>query len=417
MKNNYYGFLEQKNIRSISKAEEELSKEITYSCIKINGENKEVTASKAEYIYMLAINGFTPRETKSENGKTMYIMKKGKSEFKTIKILADYAKYLITNDFFDTDEDDENDEISNDGGTADEIIPTDENKDEIKEDYNDSNESDTENEDDENNNDSDEDSEDDCADDEADNSNEADEENGIEDETDNIGNDGDETADSDLKAKNKKDNSAKISAKKDFEVKLMEEAAKYPDNEKAALLKKIFEAEAGVFDEHTKELLVLIDNFDKLEYKNALIDRLWNGNTVSRKVFECITGLELPITNKDIGKYFAALSTADFKKMSEYKPVTAAEHAKEKTFYIKGNKGFEKVQGYEYSTDGLELFIRYTQTEVVISDVKTGVMLAKGTNEAEAKDKLRSSIDKLGIDKIKSALANQEKVPTGKSKK
>jgi len=376
MKNNYYGFLEQKNIRSVSKAEEELSKEITYSCLKINGEDKEVTASKAEYIYMLAINGFTPRETKSENGKTMYIMKKGKSEFKTIKILADYAKYLIANNFFDTNEDDESDEISNDGGMADEIIPTDEDKDEAD-----------------------------------------DEENGSEDKTDNSGNEEEESADNDLKAKNKKDNAAKISAKKDFEVKLMEEAAKYPDNEKAALLKKIFEAEAGVFDEHTKELLVLIDNFDEPEYKNALIDRLWNGNTISRKVFECITGLELPITNKDIGKYFAALSTADFKKMTEYKPVTAAEHAKEKTFYIKGNKGFEKVQGYEYSSDGLELFIRYTQTEVVISDVKTGVMLAKGTNEAEAKDKLRSSIDKLGIDKIKAALANQEKVPMGKSKK
>ncbi|MBR1738382.1 MAG: hypothetical protein IJ736_15490, partial [Firmicutes bacterium] len=213
------------------------------------------------------------------------------------------------------------------------------------------------------------------------------------------------------KKEQKKSNAEKISQKKDFKVWLAEEAEKYNDKKNLSLLKKVFESENGVYDQHSKELLVLIDNFDNEECKKELIDRLWNGNTASRKVFECISGLELPITNLEIGKYFAGIVKADFKASKAYTPVTAAENSKEGTFYIKTGEKFEKVTGYAYSEEDLKMFIRYTENEVVISDVRTGALLSKGTNEEEAKENLRKVIDKVGIDKMKKKLESLESNP------
>ena len=394
----YFGFLEDKKAKG--KYREELGREITYNTAKINGKNEEIEATNADYVYVLAANGFHGSESKSDKGKPIYLIVKGRNKIKVLRSMYEYAKYLIDNGIIEEDSD-AADEVET--GIEDNAAPNDN---DISDETNDGdapNEDDSESEL--------ENSAEDDSEDNVDEPSESGKKKESKDEDTATGDTEEDKAAKEKKEQQKKNNAEKISQKKDFKVWLAEEADKYDDKKKLSLLQKVFEAENGAYDEHSKELLVLIDNFDNEDCKKELIDRLWNGNTASRKVFECISGLELPITNLEIGKYFAGIVKADFKASKAYTPVTAAENLKEGTFYIRTGEKFEKVTGYAYSGEELEMFIRYTENEVVISDVRTGALLSKGTNEEEAKENLRKVIDKVWIDKMKKKLESLESNP------
>lgn len=199
--------------------------------------------------------------------------------------------------------------------------------------------------------------------------------------------------------------------KNEFDLWLMKESEKYCNEEYEKIMKEVFENELGEFDSSNKSLLVLIENIDEPLCKKELKNRLWNSNISSRKIFELITGLELPTTNLDTNRYLDLLTHKDFRKPKEYEPLKAANHSQEKTFYIKTDDDFIKVEGYEYPHPKLDLFIRYSPNEVVISDIRSGLRLVSGTNEAEATKKLEEKLDETGVDKVIEALSSLQANP------
>ena len=67
-------------------------------------------------------------------------------------------------------------------------------------------------------------------------------------------------------------------------------------------------------------ILTLIDNIDNDLCKDTLMNWLHNGNRASIKVFECITGLKLPKSNKERREYLRGLSKSNYIESVEFKP-------------------------------------------------------------------------------------------------
>lgn len=199
----------------------------------------------------------------------------------------------------------------------------------------------------------------------------------------------------------------------EFEKWLVTQAKFYSNHVLEELLEKIFKTEYGTYDSYAKSLLVLIDNIDNNICKNKLITKLYGGNIANRRTFECVTGLTLPKTDKDIKLYLQTRTKDDFKEMKEYNPIdfkvkNNSSDSNEKIFQIKDKTGFIDVKGYPYNEYELEMFFRYSEDKVIISEVKTGIKLSEGTNENEAKLNLKNKIDSKGIDKLKEMLSKQE---------
>lgn len=391
----YNGFLKTKSGKGVKKTREDLEKIITYNESALGGSDKEVNISTSEFVILFLKNGYKAVEddviTYSEKtGKpnkphTQYRFEKEDNKIVVEKSAFEYYKFLIDNNVLDDSNEiynssniSENIEQDNmakkENKSVSELVDQQTNKIEV---IDNDKETKTKNADE----------------------SQDDKDKKINSDTDKMDN-----------TINYNHSQDKSKDKNSFEIWLLKETELYPDNDSVNLLKEIFEKENGVYDSKTKELLVLIENFDDTLCKERLIEKLWSGNTANRKVFEHITGLELPITNLDLKKYFQFLTKFDFKGRKKYIPISKNNHQQEKEFYIKSKsgKGFDKVKGYDYSVDGLNLFIRYSDTEVIISDVKTGVQMTKGTNEKEAKDKLKSVIDEKSIEVIKEMLEKRE---------
>lgn len=161
-------------------------------------------------------------------------------------------------------------------------------------------------------------------------------------------------------------------------------------------------------------LLVCINHFDNVICKNEIISRLHNDNIASIKTFECITGLKLPKGYKDRIEYLNSITSRDFIGMIEYKERKKAEQKEVITeeFYISEANGKEmhwkKVIAEPYNEYGLNMFIRIVNGRVLISEVKTGLLITDGKNRTEAKQKLDDFINREGSEKITELLKQKQ---------
>lgn len=77
-------------------------------------------------------------------------------------------------------------------------------------------------------------------------------------------------------------------------------------------IKAIYESKGIGWQNHMIKLLVMIDNFDRVDCRQELKDWLHHYNVASIKSFETITGVKLGKTDKEIQAKLSRISKADF---------------------------------------------------------------------------------------------------------
>lgn len=131
---------------------------------------------------------------------------------------------------------------------------------------------------------------------------------------------------------------------------------------------------------YCEELIALIKNFDFPACGERVISILHNDNKASIKVFECMTGLELPKSYKKRTEYLRGISVSDFKGARTYKPEAAKEN--EEIFYISMFcGGWNGVRAEPVSKYGLDMFIFEDKRGWNLSEAKSGLNILKGENK------------------------------------
>jgi len=195
--------------------------------------------------------------------------------------------------------------------------------------------------------------------------------------------------------------------KQEFDNWLNEQAENYSDNVKLDLAKIIFLDKQGSYNElYLCKLLVLIDNIDNPMCKHQLISWLHNDNTTSKKLFYHITGVKLPPINKGTVEILDELTLSDYQGMILYKkrkPNTNKEIITD-TFYRLVKKypdyHFEVAIGESISKYGLDMFIIQNNGKYQILESRSGALFATENTKTELMSKLKSLIDRYGIDHI-----------------
>lgn len=181
------------------------------------------------------------------------------------------------------------------------------------------------------------------------------------------------------------------------------------------IVSKIFFDIYGEENDWNYSLIPLIHHFDLQYCKDKIKSRLTNDNKASIKIFECITGLELPKTYKTRLEYLDTISSADFKGVKEYKPrkkVNKKETILE-DFYISKDVGngkteWVKVQAEGFTKYGIDFFIRKYREVWSISVTSVGMLIVDGKTKAEAMDKLKNIINARGIENVKQLIKETE---------
>ncbi|HCF38654.1 MAG TPA: hypothetical protein DER56_06275 [Thermosipho africanus] len=102
--------------------------------------------------------------------------------------------------------------------------------------------------------------------------------------------------------------------KEEFETWWQTEAIKKIENncKDIETIKSIYESKGIRWQNYTVKLLVMIDNFDRVDCRQELKDWLHHYNVASIKSFETITGVKLGKTDKEIQAKLSRISKADF---------------------------------------------------------------------------------------------------------
>ena len=193
-----------------------------------------------------------------------------------------------------------------------------------------------------------------------------------------------------------------------FEEWLNEKVANYQDEEKIKLMSEIFSDMFGNHNVNNKmiETLVLIENIDNPLCKEKLKKIVITSNPATMKVFTCLTGIKLPKSNKGISELIDSISSADFKDPIPYKKRKAKSEPKRETFWILKRTDYDKnefmkVIGEPLNKYGLKLFIHSNGSLICISSADCGQKLVDGQTKTEVMNKLKTFVDKIGVDKIK----------------
>lgn len=197
-------------------------------------------------------------------------------------------------------------------------------------------------------------------------------------------------------------------AKEDAECERMQriiaEESQYISEEEKAIVESVFLSIYGQSNNWNYSLVALIHNFDDKYCKEEVIARLHNDNKASIKIFECITGLNLPKSYKERKAYLEGLTKEDFQEMVQYKPRKKAEHTEEKEvqkeeFYtLMGDNSWRKVIAEPITKYGMELFIHFENGIWKVSHAEVGMSLASGKTKTECMQKLKELVDNKGMD-------------------
>lgn len=203
--------------------------------------------------------------------------------------------------------------------------------------------------------------------------------------------------------------------KEEFKIWLAEASKMYSGTTRGNLVERIYLDVYGEFRFPLRafELLVCIDNIEKVLCREELQARLHTGNRASRKVFQCVTGLKLPNTNRDTMAFLDSVQKSDYQDAVEYKtrkkPEKQPEAEKEK-FYVlmgteKGEREYVPAMGSKIEKHGVEMFIHETPDgKIAISSIKCGLRMATGKSKTEAIKEMKELFKKMDIDTINSRI-------------
>ncbi|BAO04961.1 uncharacterized protein CBO05P1_242 [Clostridium botulinum B str. Osaka05] len=202
--------------------------------------------------------------------------------------------------------------------------------------------------------------------------------------------------------------------KQEFKKWIMKEIENYNNIDKLNLAKEIFSHENGRYLESVlKKLLIFIENINNPLCKEELISWLHIGNKASKKVFYHITGIKLPITNKETTSLLEKLNSNDYIGMIEYKPRKTPQQQKElKTFYKMiriPEPHFEESLGEELKKYGLTMYLTKTNNNYSLTEVKSGCDITGGKTKIETLNNLKNFVNKYGIDRVKNMIEEQIK--------
>lgn len=192
--------------------------------------------------------------------------------------------------------------------------------------------------------------------------------------------------------------------KVEFENWLLNESKTYNDIEKIELAKNIYMDIISQYDfNYIKKVLTLIDNYNKEECKQYLIENILHlHNKASRKVFECITGIKLPKTQKSTIELLNNITSKDFTKPIEYNKKIVKEKVLSK--FYKRNFMTGEVVNSEGERIELKNFILFAVKENGIYnfyELKSGMRLTQGTsNKAESIKNINSRLNDIMIEKL-----------------
>lgn len=190
---------------------------------------------------------------------------------------------------------------------------------------------------------------------------------------------------------------------------LQDQAENYSDDEKISITKEIFLNEVGSFNIRQVQLLVLIDNFDNPKCKDQLKEWLSYYNKASLKTFFHITGIKLGTTDKAIQEKLNSITSKDFQGLIPYvkKEKVEQQEVQKEVFYEMiriPEPHFEEVLGEPFKKYGFEMFIKESNGKYTISEARTGVLFVSGNSKKELMENLKSAVDRMGINNIKSQL-------------
>ena len=145
---------------------------------------------------------------------------------------------------------------------------------------------------------------------------------------------------------------------------------------------------------------------DKPRCKTELKDWLHLHNKASIKTFECITGIKLGSTEKEIRATLDSITQADYKPMQEFKARKKHEQnqREEETFYILYDNHYLECYGIPFSKYELDLFIREHDNKMIISEARTGLMMSTGKTKAEAMEQLDQTMTNFTTEKVNQLL-------------
>lgn len=196
----------------------------------------------------------------------------------------------------------------------------------------------------------------------------------------------------------------------DFKIWLEEESKKYDNEKNIALAKKIYLEYIGQSNnDMINRILTLIDNMDNIHCKDTLINWLHNDNKASIKVFECITGLKLPKTNKERREYLRGLSKSDYKESIEFTPRNKATEKELIEFKIRVGNDISIARGEKLNNKyGLNLYIQYSNDGYAITEGSTGMLLVhfKPTKK-ELMEAYSEALNDSKIDRLRGIIKTQ----------
>lgn len=190
---------------------------------------------------------------------------------------------------------------------------------------------------------------------------------------------------------------------------LDDKALTYPLNKRAKLQDQIFMDIYGETQPFNRRSLVLIDHFDNPVCKEHLCPYLHTDNKASRKLFECLTGLKLPKSNKETREFIAGITSTDFKDPILYKKRKQPKEKELECFYTARNgvngTEYDQVMGKGFRKYGMNLFFHEKDCLTIISNSDTGFKITDGVNQKDALEKLRKSVEKNGKQLLQDKIA------------
>jgi len=160
------------------------------------------------------------------------------------------------------------------------------------------------------------------------------------------------------------------------------------------------------------ELIVLIRRINEPYCRKEVISRLTsNDNVASRCLFECITGISLPSTQKSRIAYLEKVIPSDFLGRKAYIQKRRLKPG-ECYFYMNYSLGREKsvwkrAIGIPYSRYDYEFFIREAGC-IELTEKKSGCLIFHCDKVEEIEQKLDELVNELGIEEFKNKLAYME---------
>lgn len=162
------------------------------------------------------------------------------------------------------------------------------------------------------------------------------------------------------------------------------------------------------------EIVNLVYNFDNKYCKEEAIDRLrYNNNKASIKIFECLTGLKLPKTEKERVPFLKKLTMSDFKGKKEFKQ---PKKYGDEEFYIQAISSENpfrtwcRVSGTSYRKYDVDMFLRRENGNYILSTADSGLRITTAKTKKDCIENLDKFVKQYTLEKFKEMVSSAREI-------